>query len=180
MSSLAVPATYVRGGTSKAVFFHAHDLPSPGPLRDAFLIRMMGSPDLSQIDGMGGGKVVTSKAAILQPSSRPDADVDYTFVQVSLGTANITYAANCGNISSAVGPFAINEGLMKDGEGKWEGERRVVRIYNTGIDAILIAHVPVNRTTGRAREQGELRISGCMGSGAPILMDYSEVSFLAI
>lgn len=81
----SVPATFIRGGTSKAIFFHEKDIPSPGPARDEFLVRVMGSPDPSQIDGMGGAKIVTSKVAIIRPSTRPDADVDYTFAQVGLG-----------------------------------------------------------------------------------------------
>ena len=170
----SVTATYIRGGTSKAVFFHKKDLPPPGPTRDQLLIRLMGSPDPTQIDGMGGARIVTSKIAIISPSERPDADVDYTFCQVGLGEWSIDYDANCGNISSGVGPFAINEGLirhpsLKDGHA-------TVRIYNTGMDSILIAHVPVDLNTNRALEKGEYSIDGCPGTGAPILMDYSQVS----
>ena len=134
----------------------------------------MGSPDPTQIDGMGGARIVTSKIAIISPSERPDADVDYLFCQVGLGETSIDYDANCGNISSGVGPFAINEGLiqrpsLKDGHV-------TVRIYNTGMDSILIAHVPVDPKTQRALEKGECAIDGCPGTGAPILMDYSQVS----
>ncbi|KAF4974854.1 hypothetical protein FZEAL_8315 [Fusarium zealandicum] len=170
----SVPATFLRGGTSKALFFHEKDIPAPGPLRDEFLIRVMGAPDASEIDGMGGGRIVTSKVAIIRPSTRPDADVDYTFAQIGIGKAVVAYDGNCGNISSGVGPFAINECLLK--QESWYEGRRVVRIYNTGKDVILIAHVPIDKSTGRALEKGDYAISGCPGTGAPILMDYSKTA----
>ena len=97
----SVPATFIRGGTSRAVFFHKKDIPPPGPARDQLLIRLMGSPDPTQVDGMDGARIVTSKIAIISPSERPDADVDYTFCQVGLGEISIDYDANCGNIPSA-------------------------------------------------------------------------------
>jgi 2-methylaconitate cis-trans-isomerase PrpF len=172
---LSIPATYIRGGTSKAVFFHEKDLPPPGKLRDALLLGIMGSPDPMQYNGMGGSHVVTSKIAIVRPSTRPDADVDYTFAQVGLTDAVVDYSGNCGNISSGVGPFAINEGLLK-GKERWEGERRVVRIWNTGLEIMLVAHVLINKKTGRALEKGEFMMSGCPVPGAPILMDYAQVS----
>ncbi|KAF4869627.1 putative isomerase YraM [Colletotrichum siamense] len=170
----SVFATFIRGGTSKAVFFHEKDIPPPGAARDRFLVRIMGSPDLAQIDGMGGGRVVTSKVAIIRPSKRPDADIDYIFAQIGLGEATVSYDANCGNISSGVGPFAINEGLVKS--STWCDGKRVVKIYNTGTDAPLVAHVPVDPATGRALEKGNYAISGCQGTGAPILMDYSQTA----
>ena len=170
----SVTATFIRGGTSKALFFHEKDIPPPGPTRDQLLIRLMGSPDPTQIDGMGGARIVTSKIAIIAPSARPDADVDYTFCQVGLGETSVNYGGNCGNISSGVGPFAINEGLLK--QENWKDGQRVVRIYNTGRDILLIAHVPVNPKTNRALEKGDYAIDGCPGTGAPLLMDYSQVS----
>ncbi|KAK1460506.1 DUF453 domain protein [Colletotrichum cuscutae] len=169
-------ATFIRGGTSKTLFFHAKDLPKSGTARDKFLLRVMGSPDPGQIDGMGGGRIVTSKVAIVQPSERPDADVDYTFAQVGLNEATVSYDANCGNISAGVGPFAINEGLLRTGNS--QNRKRVVKIYNTGTSAILIAHVPINASNGRALEKGDYSISGFPGTGAPILMDYSQVDTL--
>lgn len=173
----SVPATYIRGGTSKAVFFHEKDIPPPGPGRDKFLIRIIGSPDPMQIDGMGGSHVVTSKIAIIKPSDRDDADVDYTFAQVSIDSATIGYSANCGNISAGVGPFAINEGLVKGFKDTDEdGGMKKVRIYNTGSKKVLISHVPVDKKTGRALEKGEYQIAGCPGTGAPIFMDYSLVT----
>lgn len=170
----SVFATFIRGGTSKAVFFHEKDIPPPGAARDRFLVRIMGSPDPAQIDGMGGGRVVTSKVAIIRPSKRPDADIDYTFAQVGLGEATVSYDANCGNISSGVGPFAINEGLLKS--STWCDGKGIVKIYNTGTDALLVAHLPVDPATGRALVKGDYAISGCQSTGAPILMDFSQVS----
>ncbi|KAF4425441.1 putative isomerase YraM [Colletotrichum fructicola] len=168
----SVFATFVRGGTSKAVFFHKKYIPPPGAARDRFLVRIMGSPDPAQIDGMGVGRVVTSKVAIIRLFKRPDADIDYIFAQIGLGEATVSYDANCGNISSGVGPFAINEGLVKS--SIWCDGKRVVKIYNTGTDALLVAHVPVDPETGRALEKRDYAISGCQGTGAPILMDYSQ------
>lgn len=170
----SVSSTFIRGGTSKALFFHEKDLPSPGPIRDQLLIRLMGSPDPTQIDGMGGTRIVTSKAAIIAPSKRPDADVDYTFCQVGLGESTVDYDGNCGNISSGVGPFAINEGLVHT--QNWDNDERIVRIYNTGMDVILVAHCPIDPSTNRALEKGDCQIDGVPGTGAPILIDYSQVS----
>ncbi|KAF5523843.1 3-methylitaconate isomerase [Colletotrichum aenigma] len=170
----SVFATFIRGGTSKAVFFHEKDIPPPGAARDRFLVRIMVSPDPAQIDGMGGGRVVTSKVAIIRPSKRPDADIDYTFAQVGLGEATVSCDANCGNISSGVGPFAINEGLLKS--STWCNGKRIVKIYNTGTDALLVAHLPDDPATGRALVKGDYAISGCQSTGAPILMDFSQTA----
>ena len=106
MAVPSIPGTFIRGGTSKAVFFHKKDIPPPGSTRDGLLIRLMGSPDPTQTDG---ARIVTSKIAIISPSDRSDASVDYTFVQVRLSERSIAYDGNCGNISPGVGPFAINE-----------------------------------------------------------------------
>ena len=132
-----------------------------------------------QIDGMGGTHIVTSKVAIIKPSDRSDVDVDYTFAQVGIETATVGYAGNCGNISAGVGPFAVNEGLLKESrpglslDGKLKTKE--VRIYNTGTKKVLISHVPVDDRTGRALESGDFSIAGCPGTGAPILMDYTSV-----
>ena len=174
----SIPATYIRGGTSKAVFFHEKDVPPPGTLRDRFILGIMGAPDPMQINGMGGSHVVTSKVAIVRPSERDDADVDYTFAQVGLTEAIVSYGGNCGNISTGVGPFAINEGLVK--KEAWEGERKLVRIWNTGQKLLLVAHVPVNKKTGRALEKGGFLMSGCPTPGAPIFMDYSKVGLIVV
>lgn len=163
---LAVPCVLMRGGTSKALFFHEKDVPPPGTERDRLLTRAMGTPDLLQIDGLGGSRLVTSKVAIIGRSSRCDADVDYTFAQVDVDRDSIGYDANCGNISSAVGPFAVDEGLITPSEPV-----TTVRIYNTNTEKILIVKVPV--TGGKARVLGECAIAGVPGTGAEILMDYS-------
>lgn len=173
-----IPAAFIRGGSSKAVFFHEHVLPPCGPLRDRVLKRVMGTPDPLQIDGMGGTKAVTSKIAILSPSNRPDADVDYTFVQVGVSADAIGYDANCGNISAGVGPFAIEEGLVKTfREGKtlqsYKGRAQEVRIFHTGTKKILISHVPIG-DDGSPIAAGDYEVSAVPGTGAPILLDYKK------
>ncbi len=155
-----------RGGTSKALYFHESDLPISGPERDALLLRLMGSPDVLQIDGLGGSRPITSKVAIVSKSERPEADVDYTFAQVEIERAHVTWQGNCGNISSGVGPFAIDEGLIPAQDGI-----TVVRIYNTNTQKVLVAHVPVRN--GKARVSGTFAIPGVPGTGAEIIMDWS-------
>lgn len=162
---LAIRCAIVRGGTSKGLFFLEHDLPRPGALRDRLLKRIMGTPDVVQIDGLGGSRLITSKIAIVKRSARPDADVDYTFGQVDIDRDAINWDANCGNISSGVGPFAINAGLVTA-----VSPTTVVRIYNVNTEKILIAHVPVE--FGRAKVGGDFAIDGVPGSGAEIFMDY--------
>ncbi|BBZ27524.1 putative isomerase YraM [Mycolicibacterium madagascariense] len=154
-----------RGGTSKGLYFHEQDIPPAGPERDAVLCRLMGSPDLNQIDGLGGAKPVTSKLAIVAPSTRDDADVEYTFGQVQLDQASVDYTGNCGNISAGVGPFAIDEGLITP-----TVPVTTVRIHNTNTDKILVAEVPV--VGGRAAVLGDAAIAGVPGTGAPITMDW--------
>lgn len=174
-----VPVSFYRGGTSKALFFHEKDLPELGLQRDRFLKRAMGSPDPLQLDGMGGSRAVTSKVAIVKKSDREDADVDYTFAQVGIVSKVIYYNANCGNISSAVGPFAIDEGLVEYRPGFPINplvNAQEVRIYNTGTKKILIAHVPID-SDGLALVEGDCTISGVPGTSAPILMDYRYVSY---
>lgn len=160
------PCVLMRGGTSKGLFFHEADVPLPGPRRDRFLKRVMGTPDALQIDGLGGSRVVTSKAAIICKSDRPDADVNYTFAQCDIERDVVGYHGNCGNISSGVGPFAIDEGLVVAVE-----PITTVRIYNTNTDKILVAKVQVLK--GKARVKGDCAIAGVPGTGAEILMDYS-------
>ena len=155
----------MRGGTSKGLYFHAADLPEPGPRRDALLLRLMGSPDVLQIDGLGGSRPITSKVAIVAASARPDADVDYTFAQVEIDRPGVGYAGNCGNISSGVGPFAVDEGLVEAVEPVTR-----VRIFNTNPSALIIAEVPVR--DGRARVAGDLAIPGVPGTGAEIVMNW--------
>jgi 2-methylaconitate cis-trans-isomerase PrpF len=155
----------MRGGTSKGLYFHEADLPGPGPRRDAMLLRLMGSPDVLQIDGLGGSRPITSKAAIIAPSAHDHADVDYTFAQVEIDRAGVGYAGNCGNISSGVGPFAVDEGLVEAIEPVTR-----VRIFNTNTQALIVAEVPVR--DGRARVTGDLAIPGVPGTGAEIVMNW--------
>lgn len=159
----------VRGGTSKGIFIMENELPAPGKDRDALICRIFGSPDLRQIDGLGGADVLTSKLAIIGPATRPDADVDYTFGQVSFEKEFIDYKGNCGNISSAVGPFAIDKGLVKAVEPV-----TTVRIHLTNSGQILTAEVPVSG--GRARVAGDCRIDGVPGTGSRIDLDWSEIT----
>lgn len=175
---ISIPFTYYRGGTSKSLFFHEKDVPSPGPARDTLLKRLMGTPDPMQIDGMGGTHIVTSKISIVQPSSVPGVDVDYTFCQVGTSSDTISYDGNCGNISSAVGPFAIREKLVKDFREGQSADPKIktqeIKIFNTGTKKVLISHVPITED-GLPLQTGNFEIDGCPGTGAPILMDYKEV-----
>jgi 2-methylaconitate cis-trans-isomerase PrpF len=155
----------MRGGTSKGLYFHEADLPGPGPRRDAVLLRLMGSPDVLQIDGLGGSRPITSKAALIAPSAHSGADVDYTFAQVEIDRAGVGYAGNCGNISAGVGPFAVDEGLVEAVEPVTR-----VRIFNTNTRALIVAEVPVR--DGRARVTGDLAIPGVPGTGAEIVMNW--------
>ena len=165
VEQIPVPCTIMRAGTSKGVFFEAKDIPPPGPARDGLLKRIMGSDDLLQLDGLGGSRLVTSKIAIVSPSSRPDADVDYTYAIVPPARDIVVYTSNCGNISSGVGPFAIDNGLVEV-----TGAIATVRIFNTNTSKVLVAHVPI--TSGRASVHGSFAIPGVTGSGAEIFMDF--------
>ncbi|MDI6813707.1 MAG: PrpF domain-containing protein [Desulfitobacteriaceae bacterium] len=156
-----------RGGTSKAVFLRENDLPQDPKVRDQVILSIYGSPDSRQIDGLGGADSLTSKLAIIGPSSRPDADVDYTFGQVSLTQALVDYKGNCGNISSAVGPFAIDEGFVRAVE-----PMTYVRIFNTNTKKIIVAEVPVRE--GKAISQGAYRIDGVPGTGAKITLNFLD------
>ncbi len=164
-----VRCSIVRGGTSKGVFIMKNELPKDPQKRDAVIRAIYGSPDVRQIDGLGGADVLTSKLAIISPASRPDADVDYTFGQVSFETEFIDYQGNCGNISAAVGPFAIDEGLVEPVEPV-----TTVRIHLTNSNHILIAEVPVKN--GKASVCGDYAIDGCPGTGARITLDWSDVT----
>ena len=163
---VAIRCTVLRGGTSKGVYLLEHDIPPPGPARDGLLKRIMGTPDILQIDGLGGGRLITSKMAIIKRSVRADADVDYTYAQVTLERDLVMYTSNCGNISAGVGPFAIDAGLVAA-----VAPLTVVRIHNTNTGKILVAHVPV--AGGRARVTGDFAIDGVPGTGAEIRMDYA-------
>lgn len=159
----------VRGGTSKGVFILKNELPKDPEKRDEVICAIYGSPDLRQIDGLGGADVLTSKLAIISPPSRPDADVDYTFGQVSFETKFVDYGGNCGNISAAVGPFAIDEGFVEPVEPV-----TTVRIHLTNSNNILVAEVPVKN--GKACVEGDYSIDGVPGTGAKITLDWSDTA----
>ena len=162
-----VRAVVMRGGTSRAVFFHRGDLPQDPEVRDRVILRIYGGGDPygRQIDGLGGATSVTSKTAIIGPASVPDADVDYTFGQVSVTTPLIDYGGNCGNISSAVGPFAIEEELVRATDPV-----TTVRIWQTNTRKHIIAHVPT--AGGSPRVEGDYGIDGIPGTGAMILLEF--------
>lgn len=162
-----LPVTILRGGTSKGVYILESDLPENRKEWDALLLRMMGSPDKKQIDGLGGSQSVTSKVAIVKSSSRPDADVDYTFAQVSVDKPIVSYKGNCGNISSGVGPFAIEKGLVEAKEGI-----TTVRIYNTNTEKIISADV--HTADGHVVYEGDFQIAGVPGKAAPIRLKFVE------
>jgi 2-methylaconitate cis-trans-isomerase PrpF len=169
MTQRKVRAVYMRGGTSRCLVFHAGDLPPAGPARDAVLLAALGSPDPygRQLDGLGGGISSLSKACIIGPPSRPDADVDYTFAQVEVKKASVDYNGNCGNCSSSVGPFAIDEGLVAAREGE-----TLVRIHNTNTRKLIVARVPV--ADGEAAVSGDFELAGVAGRGARIALDFVE------
>lgn len=160
-----IPCVYMRGGTSKACFFRREDLPADAENRDRVLLRVFGSPDAKQIDGMGGAAPNTSKAAIISRSDREDADVDFDFNQVGIDKATVDKNMNCGNISSAVGPYAIDEGLVAAVE-----PMTVVRIYNRNTEKVIYAHVPVEH--GKARTTGDYEIAGVPGTGARVDLEF--------
>jgi methylitaconate Delta-isomerase len=161
-----IPCVIQRGGTSKGVFLHARDLPKDQALRDKVILSIFGSPDRRQIDGLGGADPLTSKVAIIAPSTRPDCDIDYTFGAVDLTEPLIDYRGNCGNISSGVGPFAVDEGLVKV-----TGDLTVVRIFNTNTKKTLKAWVPT--PGGKVQYTGNFAISGVPGTAAKLLLDYA-------
>lgn len=168
MAQRRIRAVFMRGGTSKGLIFHDRDLPPPGPSRDAVLLAAMGSPDpdMRQLNGMGGGVSSLSKVCIVGPSTHPQADVDYTFGQVGIDTAVIDYGGNCGNMSSAIGPFAIEEGLVPcpdDGE-------ITVRIHNTNTGKIIASRFGV--TDGQPDSHGNFALDGVAGTAAPIRLDF--------
>ena len=164
---IAIPATWMRGGTSNALFFLAKDLPPPGEARDRLIKRAMGCPHVMQIDGIGGGRGNTSKVAIIAASDRDDADVDYTFAQVGIDKDSIDYRQTCGNISAAVGPFALAKGLVRPVEPITR-----IRIYNTNIDEILLQELTV--CGAQPRLGGDFVNAGVPGSGAAIFTDFSR------
>jgi probable AcnD-accessory protein PrpF len=174
---IKIPATYIRGGTSKGVFFQLQDLPEaaqvPGKARDALLLRVIGSPDPygKQIDGMGGATSSTSKTVIVSPSTRPDHDVDYLFGQVSIDSAFVDWSGNCGNLSAAVGPFAISSGMIDAGRVPHNG-MAVVRIWQANISKTIIAHVPI--TNGEVQETGNFELDGVTFPAAEVQLEFMD------
>jgi 2-methylaconitate cis-trans-isomerase PrpF len=156
----------MRGGTSKAVFILDNHLPRDQAVRDRIILNVFGSPDPRQIDGLGGADPLTSKLAVISVSRRPDADIDYTFGQVDIRGAFVDYSSNCGNISSAVGPYAIAQGLVKAVEPVTR-----TRIYNTNTDKVFESHVPV--LGGQPAASGDFRIDGVPGTGARININFA-------
>ena len=167
----------MRGGTSKGVFFNVHALPAvfqvPGPERDAMLLRVIGSPDpyAKQIDGMGGATSSTSKSVLVQKSDRADHDVDYLFGQVSIDQPFVDWSGNCGNLSAAVGPFAINEGLIDSARIPHNGTA-IIRIWQANIEKTIIAHVPI--VNGEVQETGGFELDGVTFPAAEVLLEFMD------
>jgi 2-methylaconitate cis-trans-isomerase PrpF len=169
MKQLKIPAVFMRGGTSNAVVFNAKDLPRDRAQWDEIFLAAIGSPDPygRQLDGMGGGVSSLSKVCVVGPSSRDDADIDYTFAQVQVKEARVDFGANCGNMSSAMGPFAVDEGLVKV-----SGPDALVRVHNTNTKKIIWSRFPLD--DGQAAVDGDLAIPGVAGTGAPVKLEFRD------
>lgn len=166
---ISIPCTLMRGGTSKGPFFHAKDLPQDPEARNQLLLAAMGSPHVRQIDGIGGGDTLTSKVVIVSPSERPGIDIDYLFAQVSVETATVDTTPNCGNMLAGVGPFAIENGLVNASDPV-----TTLRIFNINTQKIVEA---VIQTPGRqVTYEGNARIDGVPGSGAPIQLNFRDAT----
>ncbi|MGW8462086.1 2-methylaconitate cis-trans isomerase PrpF [Pseudomonas sp. CLCA07] len=176
-AQIKIPATYMRGGTSKGVFFSLKDLPDvaqiPGPARDALLLRVIGSPDPydKQIDGMGGATSSTSKTVILSKSLKADHDVDYLFGQVSIDKPFVDWSGNCGNLTAAVGSFAISNGLVDASRIPYNGVA-VVRVWQANIGKTIIAHVPI--TNGEVQETGDFELDGVTFPAAEVQVEFMD------
>ena len=174
-----IPATYIRGGTSKGVFFRLQDLPErcqvPGAARDKLFMRVIGSPDpySAHIDGMGGATSSTSKCVILSKSTQPDHDVDYLYGQISIDKAFVDWSGNCGNLSTAAGSFAIHAGLVDPSRIPDNGTC-VVRIWQANIQKTIIAHVPI--TNGQVQETGDFELDGVTFPAAEIVLEFLDPS----
>jgi probable AcnD-accessory protein PrpF len=177
LPQIKIPATYIRGGTSKGVFFRLQDLPEaaqiPGAARDALLLRVIGSPDPygKQIDGMGGATSSTSKTVILSKSGKSDHDVDYLFGQVSIDKAFVDWSGNCGNLSAAVGSFAISAGLVDASRIPANG-KATVRIWQANIGKTIIAHVPM--INGEVQESGDFELDGVTFPAAEVQLEFID------
>ena len=169
MRQLRIPAAFMRGGTSNAIVFNAKDLPRDRALWDEIFLAAIGSPDPygRQLDGMGGGISSLSKVCVVGPSSRADADIDYTFAQVQVKEAKVDYSANCGNMSSAVGPFAVDEGMVKAA-----GPEALVRVHNTNTKKIIYSRFALDE--GLSAVDGDLSIPGVAGTGSPVRLEFRE------
>lgn len=169
MKQLKIPAVFMRGGTSNAVVFHQRDLPADRALWDEIFLAAIGSPDPygRQLDGMGGGISSLSKVCVIGPPTRPDADIDYTFGQVLVKEARVDYSANCGNMSAAMGPFAVDEGLVKVAGGE-----ALVRIHNTNTRKIIWSRFALD--DGLSAVDGDLAIPGVAGTGSPVRLEFRE------
>jgi 4-oxalomesaconate tautomerase len=165
----AIPAVLMRGGTSKGLFFRAEHLPADTAVRDRVLLAAMGSPDTRQIDGVGGANPLTSKVAVVGPPSRPDADIDYLFLQVVVDKALVDGGQNCGNMLAGVGPFAIEQGLVPARDGTTD-----VRIHMVNSASVAVAHVQT--PGGIVRYDGTARIDGVPGAAAPIPLDFLDIA----
>jgi 4-oxalomesaconate tautomerase len=164
-----VPCTLMRGGTSKGPFFLARNLPSVTEVRDRVLLSIMGSPDIRQIDGLGGADSLTSKVAVVSPATRPDADVDYLFLQVVVKEPRVDASQNCGNMLAGVAPFAIENGLVPVA-----GDRTRVRIHMVNTQSIAVADVQT--PDGQVQYNGDAAIDGVPGTAAPILLDFLDIA----
>ena len=179
LPQLRIPATYMRGGTSKGVFFRLEDLPEaarvPGPARDALLMRVIGSPDPygKHTDGMGGATSSTSKCVIVGPATQPGHDVDYLYGQVSIDTAFVDWSGNCGNLSTAVGPFAIASGFI-DPARLPENGTFAVRVWQANIGKTIVVHVPI--ANGEVQETGDFELDGVTFPAAEIVLEFMDPS----
>ena len=177
VAQIKIPATYMRGGTSKGVFFRLQDLPQaaqlPGTARDALLLRVIGSPDAygKQIDGMGGATSSTSKAVILSPATREGHDVDYMFGQIAIDKAFVDWSGNCGNLSAAVGSFAISSGMVDPARVPADGVC-TVRIWQANIAKTIIAHVPMSG--GQVQETGDFWLDGVTFPAAEVQLEFLD------
>ena len=169
MKQMKIPAVFMRGGTSNAVVVHARDLPADRKLWDEIFLAAIGSPDPygRQLDGMGGGVSSLSKVCVIGPPTRDDADIDYTFAQVQVKEAKVEYGANCGNMSAAMGPFAVDEGLVTV-----SGREALIRVHNTNTKKIIWSRFSLD--DGLAAVDGDLAIPGVAGTGAPVKLEFRE------
>ena len=165
----AIPCTLMRGGTSKGLYFHERDLPTDRQVRDRVLLAVMGSPDVRQIDGVGGAHPLTSKVAVIRASAHPQADVDYLFLQVVVDKAEVSDTQNCGNILAGVGPWAIENGFVPIA-----GATTPVRIHMQNTGGIAVAHVPT--PDGAVEYEGDARIDGVPGTAAAIAIEFLNVA----